>query len=220
MTNYTSVVFDLDGTLVDSSEDITAALNEAIRPVGGRELRAAEVVGLLGEGSLRLVEGALAQSTAGMPGAVGELKQVHARYAAEYRARPAELSTVYPGVREALAALDQAGIAMGVCTNKSQVMAEIVLEELGITRYFRGIVGNDAVPSSKPDPAHVIACFEALGESPATGLYVGDSVIDEAAATGADVDFLAVGWAPVEVKGLRLDSYFDLPGLVLEPSRI
>lgn len=216
MTKYKSVVFDLDGTLVDSSEDITAALNEAIRPVGGRELRAAEVVGLLGEGSMRLVEEALALAT---NGAAAELRKVHARYTVAYRARPADRSTLYDGVREALAALAQAGIAMGICTNKSQGMAEIVLEQLGIIRYFDGIVGNDAVPSSKPDPAHVIACFDAIREDPASGLYVGDSVIDETAATGADVDFIAVDWAPANVRGRRLDTYFDLPGIVLEPSR-
>ncbi|MFC7400931.1 HAD family hydrolase [Citricoccus sp. GCM10030269] len=217
MMRYHSVVFDLDGTLVDSSGDITAALNVAIGAVGGRRLRSEEVVPLLGEGSVRLVEEAISIAA---PTGPWNLHEVHDHYRAEYLAHPAELSSLYAGVPDALAALDDGGVVMAVCTNKSQELAEIVLDRLGIIDFFDGIVGNDAVPRSKPDPAHVFACFHAIRQNPASGLYVGDSTIDEAAATGAQVDFLAVDWAPREVKGARLESYLHLPGLVLEPTRI
>lgn len=211
MGKYSAVVFDLDGTLVDSSPDIAAALNRVLAEYGGRELRPEEVVPLLGEGSRRLVEEAALLSGAAIGAA---LTTVNKAYLDEYRAQPAELSTVYPGVAEALESLRSEGIPMGVCTNKNQELAEIVLRELDLADCFSAIVGADVVAESKPAPGHLLAAVKGLAAEPSETLYVGDSVIDEATAAAARVEFVATSWAPDTVTARRFD-YADLAEIVL-----
>lgn len=210
MTGYASVVFDLDGTLVDSSHDIAVALNLALAPWGGRPLTAAEVVPLLGEGVAALVQGAVLLS--GAEDAPAE--EVAGTYVAEYRVRPVVDSVLYDGVAEALDALAVAGVPMAVCTNKVEVIAHQVLEGLGVARFFPVVVGGDRASRSKPHPEHLTTALAGIGADPATSVLVGDSVIDQRCAEAARVDFLAVSWAPPEVHGTRLPRYADLPAIV------
>ncbi len=220
MSGYASVVFDLDGTLVDSSHDIAVALNRALAPYAARPLTAAEVVPLLGEGVAALVEGAVLLS-----GAVGAPPQeVAATYVAEYRARPVVDSVLYDGVAEALDDLARAGVPMAVCTNKVEVIAHQVLTGLGVAHHFPVVVGGDRATPSKPHPEHLTTALAGIGADPAQSVLVGDSVIDQRCAEAARVDFLAVAWAPPEVTGHRLRRYADLPAIVAgdlpRPSRL
>jgi phosphoglycolate phosphatase len=210
VTGYRSVVFDLDGTLVDSTVDIARALSLALVPAGGRALLPAEVAPMLGDGVALLVSRAAALS--GLPET--DLGSVARHYLAEYKRRPVVDSTLFPGVVETLAFLQDAGVPMAVCTNKTETIAHQVLSELGVAQHFPVVVGGDRLERSKPHPDHLWLAVAELDADPATSVLVGDSPVDEQCAGAAAVDFLAVPWAPVAVTGHRLSSFDALTGLV------
>jgi phosphoglycolate phosphatase len=210
VTGYRTVVFDLDGTLVDSTADIAGALNLALTPLGGRPLGPAEVAPMLGDGVAALVSRA-----AGLSGVVGaDLAEVAGHYLAEYRSRPVVDSTLFSGVQDTLAALHDAGVPMAVCTNKPEAIARQVLEGLSLAPYFPVVVGGDRIERSKPHPDHLWLAVAELGADTATSVLVGDSPVDEQCAGAASVAFLAVPWAPATVTGNRLSSFDALTGLV------
>lgn len=211
MSRYTSVVFDLDGTLVDSSHDIATALNRVLTPRGGRELTSQQVVPLLGEGVRRLVEEALRVS--GLTPSETAIDEVVPAYLEAYRLDPVVDSILFDGVAETLLALSDSGLPLGVCTNKSEGIAHQVLNGLGIAGHFQSVVGGDRLATSKPDPTHLLATFEEMRQSSREGLYVGDSTIDQECALAARVEFRAVEWAPSEVAGQRLTPFEQLIGL-------
>jgi phosphoglycolate phosphatase len=210
VTGYRSVVFDLDGTLVDSTVDIAGALNLALEPAGGRALLPAEVAPMLGDGVALLVSRAAELS--GLPDT--DLGAVTRHYLAEYQRRPVVDSTLFPGVVETLASLHDAQVPMAVCTNKTETIAHQVLAELGVAQHFPVVVGGDRIERSKPHPDHLWLAVAELEADPATSVLVGDSPVDEQCAGAADVDFLAVPWAPAAVTGHRLSSFHALTDLV------
>jgi phosphoglycolate phosphatase len=214
MSDFSCVVFDLDGTLVDSSHDITAALNRVLIPRGGTALSAQRVAPLLGEGVRRLVANAL--HAAGLPASTTDIDEVAPAYLESYRANPVVETVLYAGVADMLETLHKRGVPLGVCTNKSEAIANQVLAWLGVDRHFDTVVGGDRVPDSKPHPDHLLAAFRDLDQDPAAGVLVGDSTIDQACARAAGVAFRAVAWASAEVTGERLTSFADLVDLVTD----
>ena len=213
MTGYRTVVFDLDGTLVDSTVDIARALSLALVPAGGRALLPGEVAPMLGDGVALLVSRAAALS--GLPET--DLAAVARHYLAEYRQRPVVDSTLFPGVAETLAFLADAGIPMAVCTNKTETIAHQVLSELGVAHHFPVVVGGDRIERSKPHPDHLWLAVTELDADVTTSVLVGDSPVDEQCAGAASVDFLAVPWASTAVTGQRLSSFEALTALVAAP---
>lgn len=203
-----AVVFDLDGTLVDSTADIAAALGEVFRAYGGRALSGVEVAPLLGEGARRLVDRAAA--AAGVENADADLDRLTAEYLAAYRRAPVERTRAFAGVDATLSRLTGLGVPIGVCTNKPQELAVQVLAGLGLADCFVAVLGADAVERSKPHPGHLLATIAHLDANPAETLFVGDSRFDEACARDAGVPFVAVPWAEDDVTGERLDSFADL----------
>src|SRR4051812_43451277 len=137
----TALVFDLDGTLVDSAADLQAALNEMLRGLSARELTANEVRGMIGDGSRALVERALTAT-----GTVAEFEAAHAHFLRLYEAEPTRLSRLYPGVAETLASLRADGARLAICTNKPQAATLAVLEGFGIAQHFDVVLGGDIVP--------------------------------------------------------------------------
>ncbi|WP_375432204.1 HAD family hydrolase [uncultured Friedmanniella sp.] len=210
MTTYRTIVFDLDGTLVDSTVDIAGALNLALEPLGGRALGAVEVAPMLGDGVAALV--ARAAGLSGVEGA--DLPAVARHYLAEYRRRPVVDSTLFPGVEQTLAALHEARVPMAVCTNKPEAIALQVLTGLSVAHYFPVVVGGDRIERSKPHPDHLWLTVAELDADPSTSVLVGDSPVDEHCASAAAIDFLAVPWAPAALLGRRLSSFEALTGLV------
>ena len=210
MSPYRSVVFDLDGTLVDSSADITTALNTTLQPLGGRPLNRAEVSPLLGEGVASLITNAVRLAGLADPDEAAIARD----YQRAYRRHPVIASNLYPEAAQALADLAEAEVPMAVCTNKPEEIARLVLDHLGVGRYFPVVVGGDRIELSKPHPEHLWLALQELDAEISTGLLVGDSAIDQQCAAAAAVDFVAVSWAPADVQGQRLPSFADLPGLV------
>lgn len=188
MDDIPTLVLDLDGTLVDSLPDIRAALNRLMTGRGYAPFSVAEVAGLVGNGSRRLVDCAFAaRGAAADPAAI-------AGFLEDYAAHPAVASRPYPGVRDTLARLRQAGWRFAVCTNKSGRSAQALLAALDLAPFFAAVGAGDSFPTHKPDPAHLVATLAAAGGCCARAVMVGDHANDIAAARGAGVPAIFARW--------------------------
>ena len=213
-----AVIFDLDGTLVDSLPDIHAAANRLLGERGHGPLAPAEVRRFVGNGMGVLVERLLA--AAGEAAGPDELAAAQARYRDLYDAAPSERSALYPGVRAALEHLQGERLALGVCTNKPEAPARQILADLGIAARFGTLVGGDSLPQRKPDPAPLHHAATGLGVAAGAVLYVGDSEVDAATARAAGVRFAlhSEGYRKTPVAeiphDLRFAQFEQLPALV------
>jgi phosphoglycolate phosphatase len=212
---FDAVVFDLDGTLVDSAPDLQAHVNSLLEELGRPGLELNDVRLLVGDGARTLLRRGL-EATGGVPAGV-DLDLLYARFLERYTACPADNSTVHGGVVEVLQRLGTEGLRLGVCTNKAQAPTDRLLAALGLERFFAAIVGGDAVPAKKPDPGHLHAVLERLGAAPARSVMVGDSEHDVLAARSLGVPSVLVsfGYTPVPARALGadwvIDHFADLP---------
>jgi phosphoglycolate phosphatase len=171
-----AVVFDLDGTLADTVGDLTTALNRTLSELDLPPHPEDAVRGMVGGGLAKLLARGLAAH--GVSLEETEHQAVLTRFVAHYAANPAEKSVLYPGARQTLAALRDADIACGLCTNKHEAIARDLLHELGIAGAFGAIQGSDAGFPRKPDPAGLAHVVKTLGARPETTLMVGDNATD------------------------------------------
>ena len=146
------LVFDLDGTLVDSAPDLHAALNQMLRERGRPVLSLPQVKRMVGDGAPAMVARALAASGADPDDAAGALP----RFLELYEANAVRLTRPYPKVSETLTSLRRRGYRTSICTNKPQRATIAVIEGLGLIELFDGIAGGDRFPVKKPDPGHDI----------------------------------------------------------------
>lgn len=189
------IIFDLDGTLVDSSGDITNALNFAIEPFGIEPVTVDKTIGLVGEGLTRLVEKLLGEERA-------EVKpQVMERFLDHYSGHLTDLTRPYPGVLEALELLR--GCRKAVISNKREHLSRRLLEDLGLAGYFEIIWGSDSADERKPSPKPIERMLALMGVSPAEALIVGDSTYDVQAGRAAGISTAAVSYGYRHVSLLR-----------------
>ncbi len=189
------MILDLDGTLVDTVPDLTAALNRIAAPRGMAPFDEREVVPMVGDGLHVLAERAFAaRARAAGPADIADLS-------ADYGAHAAERSLPYPGVVAGLRELSHDGWRLAVCTNKPEAAARTLLAALGLEPFFAAVCGGDSVAARKPDPAHLLAAIRAAGGDAGHSLMVGDHRNDVAAANGAGVPciFAAWGYGPAEM---------------------
>ena len=207
------LVFDLDGTLVDSVPDLTNALNEVLRERGYASLSRAEVAPMVGDGLPALV----ARGFAARGGSAAEAAAALPHYVRIYEANATALTRPYPGVRETLAALRRRGYRHAVCTNKLQEATRRVLEGLDLAALFDGVAGGDRYPVRKPQPGHLLGLIEELGGSPGRAALIGDSENDAAVAHAAGVPLIIMryGYARSAAESLGaalvLDHFTELP---------
>lgn len=207
---YSTVIFDLDGTLVDSLPDLLGSLNALMTENGRRALDGAEVRHMVGDGAAKLVERAFA-ATGPLPPADALAEQL-ARFLDRYQRRATALTRPFPGAIVALSALRRAGVRLGVCTNKPAAATAEVLSGLGLAPYFTCVIGGDTIPGRrKPDPAPIRACLEALHAAPEAAILVGDGEADVAAARAAGIAVIACsfGYARIPVAELGADAVID-----------
>ncbi len=187
-----ALVFDLDGTLVDSAPDIGRALNTLLVQLGHPALDLHKVTALIGDGTGILIQRALA--LLGAPISTAEIPALNDRLVGHYLRHPADATKPYPGVVETLATLRDAGYPMGVCTNKGQRLAELVLAETGLAEFFTVTIGGDTELGRKPDPRTLRATIERLGGEPSNAWLIGDSINDVEAAEAAGVRVVLVSF--------------------------
>jgi phosphoglycolate phosphatase len=212
-----AIIFDLDGTLVDSAEDLRAAVNVLFGELGLRPVEASEIKGMIGDGVLKLVERALVAAN-------GDPEQrdfLLPRFLALYQANPAALTRCYPGVLETLDALRRKGFRLAVVTNKPVFATKKILEALALAAFFPVVVGGDSLPTRKPDPGQLFEAARQLGVDVDQALMVGDNIHDVEAAHAAGMRCIAVSYGyhhrpPSEFNADRLIDRFDeLPALVI-----
>ena len=175
----TCILFDLDGTLVDSYQALTSALNRTGETLLERDLTEEEVKTLVGEGVERLL-------TKAFPGAHIS-RDLMARFEVEYDKVCCEQSRLLDDVETTIFALRDAGIRMGVCTNKPTVFSQQIIDHFGLSDCFGAVVGPDLAGARKPDPAHLFATLARIGGSREEALFVGDMPIDIEAARAAEI---------------------------------
>ena len=175
-----AVIFDLDGTLVDSAADIAEAVNRLFDALQLPRVEPALVRSWIGDGVRALVATALAHHGSEEP-----IERALPLFMTGYHDCLLRSPRLYPGVREALQALQQAQLPMAICTNKPVDLVPPLLQHLGIAGYFPVIIGGGSLPQRKPDPAPLLASAAGLGVPVAQCLMVGDSGTDHGAAMAA-----------------------------------
>lgn len=186
------IVFDLDGTLIDSAPDIAQALNSYVSAKGQAPLNVETVGQFIGRGPRPLVEDVLA--AAGLPTEPSHVDEAMNHYLETYAANPTDRTTLFPGVREDILYFAEAGYRLGICTNKPHALTLSILDNLNIASCFGAVAGPDVVARSKPDPEHLLTVVNDLGLTAPDIAYVGDSGVDKATADRAGIPFFVVPW--------------------------
>ncbi len=205
-----AVVFDLDGTLVESAPGLQLSANRVLAAGGRRPLSLDEVKSMVGNGVPALVARAFA-ATGEKLDAVAHAEIVR-RFERHYVTDCLTHTALNPGAAEVLAALAGDGLGVGLCTNKPQEATLALLEHLGIAGFFTSIVGGDMLDGiRKPDPRHVQAVLDALGAVPDYAVMIGDSPVDVAAGRNAGIKVVAVtfGYPLGPIEALGADKYID-----------
>lgn len=203
-----TVVFDLDGTLVDTAPDLCAAMNYALHQLGRPTVPAEIARDMAGQGARKLIEKGLKVSG---PAPVELVEAGLPHFLSFYASHIADESRIFPGVEAALDMLAGAGCRLAICTNKPVALSRALVTALEWDGRFVANLGFDSVPSPKPDPAHLFATIAAAGGDPATTVYVGDSITDTMTARAAAVPVVAVsfGFSDRPVADLGADIIID-----------
>ena len=187
-----TVIFDLDGTLVDSAPDLAAALDLLLAEMGHQPLGLARVRRLIGHGVAELVRKGL--DARGAQPEPQLLAQAVQRFLTHYTPNLSRQSKPYPGTPEVLDDLRHAGWRLVVCTNKLEASARKLLQDLGLLSAFALVAGPDTFGVAKPDPAHLLRCLPPNDPASRPALMIGDSEVDVAAAKAAGLPVIAVSW--------------------------
>jgi len=194
------VIFDLDGTLVDSAPDIVWALGAALTEAGVEPPPLDQAKAMVGDGARTLIERALARA-----GAVRDVDALLARFVAHYRHHLCVDSRLYPGIPEALERLRRAGVRSAVVTNKPGSLARGLLGQLGLTPLFTAIVGDGDGFVRKPDPAAALAVIARAEVAEARAAVVGDGLADVRMARAAGLPVIAAAWGYVGFERLTAE---------------
>jgi phosphoglycolate phosphatase len=200
-----TVIFDLDGTLVDTAPDLIVAINRTLADGGFQPIDIPVLRPAMSHGARRMIElGLASQGVVATAEMLDTFMPVMLRH---YSARVAVDSVPYPLVRETLAEFRARGVTMAVCTNKLEGLSRDLLATLNLHRYFDAICGRDTLPVSKPDPGHLTGTIAMVGGSLGHAIMVGDSEVDIATAQAAGVPIIALahGYSDADLALLRPD---------------
>jgi len=203
------LLFDLDGTLLDTVADLAEATNRMLRELAQPERSLGEVTAFIGNGIRSLVNRSVGEGRQAGPALQEEAYQSFQRHYAEVNG---QMTLPYPGVLESLKALQGQGYKLGCVTNKSEAFIFPVLDKLGLTGLFGSVVGGDTLPQRKPDPEPLFHACQQLGIDPGRALMVGDSPNDALAARRADIPVLLVTYgysAEVPLEEIDCDGLID-----------
>ena len=210
-----AVVWDLDGTLVDSAQDLATALNALLFENGQHSHSVENVRTMIGAGVAKLIERGFRAS--GAPLDEARRDSMVPRFMEHYTACATDTTRLVPHAREVLEYFYHAGIRQGLCTNKPREVTRQILSALDVVGYFSSIVGGDTTPERKPHPLPLLTCLEELETQPEDAVMIGDSGADVGAARAAGVPVILVpdGYTGESAESLGADyvvgSLADLP---------
>lgn len=212
LSSVRALIFDLDGTLIDSKQDLIHSVNAMLRELGRAELREEIISGYIGHGAPRLVARALGE------GCTEEEQQRALEFFLKYyELHKMDTTHAYPGVAETLEKM--AKLPMAVLTNKPVRMSVRILDAMGFSKYFRAIYGGNSFETKKPDPLGAKTILKELGAEPQEALMVGDSDVDVRTARNAGMLAAAVNYGfgvhdrdeyPADVYLERFDDLFNI----------
>jgi phosphoglycolate phosphatase len=202
-----TIVFDLDGTLIDTAPDLVDTLNVVFAHGGLPPVPYETARNLIGGGARMMIERGLAVEGRACP--PDELERLFANFIAHYSEHIADRSRPFPGLTEALDALAGEGFRFAVCTNKLERLSVLLLDRLGLARHFAAICGQDTFGMQKPDPEVLRRTIAAAGGSLRSAVMIGDSLNDISTARAAGVPVIAVDFG-----------YTDRPVMELGPDRV
>jgi len=180
------LVFDLDGTLIDSAPDMHRAVNLVLADRGCAPLALSEIRTMVGDGASALIARALAARQCVNTDPAEALEQ----FLAHYEANPTSATSTFPGVADVLGRLTANGLTLALCTNKPGKLTKMIIERLEIERYFARVVAGDSMPFRKPDPRALMEVIDGFGTPKEAAIMVGDSEVDAATANAANVPFI------------------------------
>jgi len=202
-----ALIFDFDGTLIESAPELASCLNAMLAEDDRGPLTQAQVEDMIGNGVAKLVERGL-RASGGVPGNLDEYVK---RFMAIYDAAPITDTPVYEGVAETLERLGADGHMMAICTNKPYAPTIKILEGIGMTHHFSVVAGGDSFPVRKPDPGHLEGVLDLLGIGRDQAIMIGDSPNDIGCAVAAGVRSIAVtyGYSRIPHAELGADRLID-----------
>jgi phosphoglycolate phosphatase len=216
---FDAVLFDLDGTLADTSRDLATAINEMLRGFGLEPISLSAVLDHVGHGVRSLVESCLLDERGARPADVGGLDRAVAEFRGCYSNHLLDTTRPYPGMIAICDRLAGEGIALGIVTNKVEDLSRRIVEGLGMAGRFRVLIGGDSLATQKPDPAPLLRALQTMGVEAGRAAMVGDSEIDVEAARRAGIRVAAVTWGfcPAEtLKRAAPDRLVDDPAQLEE----
>jgi phosphoglycolate phosphatase len=199
-----TLVFDLDGTLVDTAPDLIAATNHALADLGLAPVAGSAIRPHIGRGARHMIVEGLRQSGTTLP--ESEVERLLARFLAYYEANIAVESRPFGGAVASLTRLRDAGARLTVCTNKRESLSRALLAALEIDHFFAGLAGRDTFPVSKPDPGHLTGAVRLAGGEPTRAIMIGDTTVDVATAKAAHVPVIACAFGYCDVPAAALDA--------------
>jgi phosphoglycolate phosphatase len=204
-----TIVFDLDGTLVDTAPDLTAALNAVMRTTGRSEVPLDDVRHMVGRGARYLIERAM--EATGEPASADAITDLMQHFLVHYEANIAVDSRSFEHAELVVKRLTGQGHKVGICTNKPEALSFKLMNELKLRALFPVILGADSRPYRKPDPRHLLDTISALGGNPASAVLVGDSETDVKTARAANVPVVVVsfGYTEIPPRELGADAVID-----------
>ncbi len=201
-----AVLFDLDGTLIDSADDIALSLRLTLKELGKLEKMPRDVKGLIGGGVRALLEKVLGD----------EFEEEHVRvFRKHYLSNPVVHTRPYEGIPETLSKLKEEGVSLVVVTNKLEELSVEILKRLNLIEFFDLVVGGNTFPEKKPSPLPVIKALEFVGVEPEHALMVGDTSADIEAGRGAGTKTALARWGYVRLNSMRPDYTLDTPSDIL-----
>ncbi|WP_350333708.1 phosphoglycolate phosphatase [Coralliovum pocilloporae] len=203
------VVFDLDGTLVDTAPDLLTSLNHVLATEGYQPASREQISFLLGQGARKMLERGLELNNISLPDT--ELDRLFQDFLTYYGSHIADHSRPFPGVINAMDWLRENGCRFAVCTNKLESLSRTLLNNLQLADYFETVAGRDTFPVCKPNPDHLFGTIKAAGGNPQRSVLIGDSKTDIATAKAAGIPVVAVtfGYTDIPVTELGPDSIID-----------
>ncbi|MBL6933745.1 MAG: phosphoglycolate phosphatase [Rhodospirillales bacterium] len=209
MAAFSALLFDLDGTIIDSAPDVCASVNRVLETMDRPSISVEDTKMLVGFGARTLVEKTLEMT--GQPGSEKDVDFLLSGFLESYRRNPSEHTVLFPGARAALDRFVASNMRLGICTNKPTATCFPVLEALDLGRYFDTVICGDTLEFRKPDPRHVFHTLDDMQVTVDEAAFIGDSEADIEAANSAGMPSVLVtfGYCHVPLDSLDANALID-----------